>query len=109
MLLVDLIIIAMGTWGLTELLRHDHRLVTILERWETLNKYPWTRTVWKCGFCLSHWAAIASLLLYYAVPLGFTVVMMLGATRIANCLNDVFHRFSRTPPGADLGLKNDTT
>jgi len=97
---IALFVIVFGVLGLTELIRHDVRLNEILIRWESGIRSKFSNfwfSLLICGFCLSHWTTGAILLLWFLVPYGEFAVIFFAVVRLANLINDIFHRYSRSP------------
>lgn len=97
---VDVLLCVFATLGLTELVRHDVRVLTFIEwakeKWPSSRIVKFVTELQSCGFCLSHWAAAISIALLF-VPYGKLFHVFFAVTRLANILNDALHKFSRTP------------
>ena len=95
---ISFLILCLGSWGLTELLRHDHRIKELalagLEEDTPLGRFFYQ--VQSCGFCLSHWAAIICVIVWQ-IPFCWWLVTIFAVVRVSNVLNDVTTKISRTP------------
>ena len=102
---IDLAVLVLGTCGITEWFRHDHRVqdkLVQLELTDTEDRWLFLRTVTQCGFCLSHWMAIITAVLWFLIPYGDYLVTIFAMVRGANLLNDVFKQFNRSPERPDF-------
>jgi hypothetical protein len=106
--LVDLAVAALAGGALTELARHDPRL----EDWRArLAVGPlWLKQLSGCGFCLSHWAALAAIGLIAPKCLSgwgpwcglpYLCAVWLAAVRLSNLVNDLTHAYHRSPRRGD--------
>ena len=107
--MAELLIAILGACGITEWIRHDHRIIELQIKLETLDEHPlsFLRRVLGCGFCLSHWVAILTVLLWFVVPFGKFVVTAFAIVRGANLLNDLFKQYNRSPDRPEFHGETD--
>lgn len=100
----DLIVAALATGAIVEGLRHGSLLSDLRVAWETTSTF--TSRLLRCGFCSSYWAgAVAAVLVgphmvfpdFWPFTFFYCVAVGLAAVRLANIINDLVHRFSRSP------------
>jgi hypothetical protein len=101
MTIVDLLIVGLAVWGGTEWVMHA-------AYWQTLRMklaaHPRTPTIIRlgldCGYCISHWVAVAFVILWWwcSWP-GALIVLVFAAARLANLANDLTKKINRTPEG----------
>lgn len=96
----DAVLLVLGTWGITEFVRHEYHIRVSLNEW--LRCRPsWVvrkfRHMISCGFCVSCWAALLAFALLYGVPHGRLVLAIIATVRLANILNDLFYWCNRSP------------
>ena len=105
MTLVDLMVLVLGTSGMVETFRHDHRIQDKLAKLELLdedNRWLFLRNVTRCGFCLSHWVAMFALAMWLFVPGGTVLVTLFALIRGANLVNDIFKKHNLSPERPDF-------
>ena len=93
-----LIVVVLGAWGMVEWLRHDIRVIDLIERLATHQNRisQFVVRVYRCGFCLSHWVAGLCLVCMF-IPLGWILPSFFAVVRVANLLNDLTYAFNRSP------------
>lgn len=99
---MKLILIAMATWQIVEIVRHGSiadGLRGLMEVWESddsaVRRFVSRLVI--CPFCLSVWAAGLCTVASYTGLLGETFLYAMAGSRAANFLNDIFHDITRTP------------
>jgi hypothetical protein len=104
---INVVLVALATWQLTELLHHSE-LTLPFRRWTAGSTQTGVQRSlfargFNCPFCLSHWVAAAVLLSLFwddltgFGPLGKYLVWCLAAVRLANLGNDLAYERTRTP------------
>lgn len=123
-LLVILLLLGLSTWQVTETLHHGS-IFSRLREWaaevdrESAGVRRWLLTPVRalgCPFCLSHWAALLllgpALLALYASggwsAAGLAPLLWLSGVRASGLLNDLLHRWNRTPKDENPRLSDAT-
>lgn len=97
--------------GIVECLHHA-RIFARFRAWAEAYENGFSDLV-ACPYCLSHhvgYLVTLALLIFHAMTFGFTWALMAigpvvwyATVRLSNLINDVLHKWIRTPKEADLG------
>ena len=100
--ILDLAVLVLATNHVIEVYHHGSIFSGIRARFEARNDL--LSELMTCMFCLSLWigAGLAAYYLCLANTYMRLPVYALAVTRGANLLNDLTHRWHRTPGGSDL-------
>ena len=103
--LIDLVVLVLATAQAVEVYRHSSMrpIVRVREYFETSPPDTALHQLGGCMFCLSIWVAFV-LVLLYPLPFFRILIPALAVARGANLLNDIGHKWCRTPrddPGED--------
>ena len=93
--LFDFVLLVLATWQALEIWHHGE----IFRTWREAARFCRIENLSylsQCMFCLSPWVALVLLCLSYWTA-GWFVVTVLAVSRAANALNDLTHRYCRTP------------
>jgi len=100
----DLLVLGLATNYMLEAWRHGRIFVVLRARWQARSGF--VADLLNCSFCLSPYAALLCAAVWYLgagfLPYPWLIaarlpVLALAVARLANLINDVAHRYCRTP------------
>ena len=101
--LTELLILVLATAQVIEVYPHSSLFAVIRARLESFDNF--FGDLFACMFCLSVWVG-AGLTVWFFCTLAYPAwrlpIYALAVTRGANILNDVLHKFCRTPRVSDM-------